>query len=761
MLKTIRIQVKLLLITCSFCTVFLYYTNQIEAYQLYIQNIIVSNSSANNSFKTENKIIKEKQKTKKYDEEENENTNINVEENTNINEIEDEDIEIQKMLQLLEEHTEIVTKTKMNSDYVPGMATILYGDNLESLGITTVAEALSIVPGIEYSMDQMGFKQIIVRKIGKTFSSGNIKFLLESNSTNTSFNGYSESILLIPISLVERIEIIRGPGSAVHGEFAYIGVINVVIKKDKTKLISYLGKFNSYQLGSLISKKFLNNQLKLSLSLNMSNSAGANVQAGPDLMHSLNMENLSNSPGPSNEINYSRIGVFSLNYKNISLFLNYINKGSGDYFGINSVLPKAEKRIYNIMHFFVGSLDYKVQLLKDLSANFKLGIRYQQDLFDKPVYFPDNFLSIYPNGIIISNFHAERNYNSSIDFILNWFENHNLLIGLSFSSSKIIDSWQEANVNVKNAIPEPLDTFKRYTGSDSFLSQHKNRLLFGFTLQDEFNALNWLTITGGLRYDHYNDVGNNFSPRIAAVLLPFKSHIFKIQYSEDFRPPTFMEMHLNNPMLKGNPDIKPERIKSLELGYIFKSHYTILRLTAFTMMLKQLVSIHYENFYDMPNYYNLNDDININGFEIAIEQSISYILKISTNFSYLKPNDAKAELKTYDTASILGNAILEYYLSSISNISLKYLYVGKRKRMKGDTRDDLDGYQTFDIAINIKDFVFPDIVFRGGLKNFFDYDVRYPSVTDYDLENNMIPTYIEDLPRPGLLWWIKLEYLFH
>ena len=64
MLKTIRIQVKLLLITCSFCTVFLYYTNQIEAYQLYIQNIIVSNSSANNSFKTENKIIKEKQKTK-------------------------------------------------------------------------------------------------------------------------------------------------------------------------------------------------------------------------------------------------------------------------------------------------------------------------------------------------------------------------------------------------------------------------------------------------------------------------------------------------------------------------------------------------------------------------------------------------------------------------------------------------------------------------------------------------------------------------
>ena len=165
-----------------------------------------------------------------------EKLNVNEENVKNKEDITDEEDsednedneEILKMLEVIEQHTEIVTKTKLNVDYVPGMITVLYGDELEALGIQTMVEALSLVPGFEISMDQMGLDQIIVRKIGKTFSSGNVKFLLNSVSVNTIFNGFGESIHRIPISLIDRIEVIRGPGSAMHGEFAYVGVVNVM-----------------------------------------------------------------------------------------------------------------------------------------------------------------------------------------------------------------------------------------------------------------------------------------------------------------------------------------------------------------------------------------------------------------------------------------------------------------------------------------------------------------------------------------------------
>ncbi|MFT5369233.1 MAG: hypothetical protein ACI8V2_004207 [Candidatus Latescibacterota bacterium] len=56
--------------------------------------------------------------------------------------------ELEELMQILDEETTVATKTKLNSDYVPGMVTVLQGRDLEALGIATVWEALSLVPGM-------------------------------------------------------------------------------------------------------------------------------------------------------------------------------------------------------------------------------------------------------------------------------------------------------------------------------------------------------------------------------------------------------------------------------------------------------------------------------------------------------------------------------------------------------------------------------------------------------------------------------------
>jgi iron complex outermembrane receptor protein len=124
---------------------------------------------------------------------------------------------------LLKQETELATRTRMNHDFVPGMVTVLQGDDLEALGVRNVLEALSLVPGSS-RWDVYGSPLILVRGINFIFNSGNIKILVDSVPLNQESAGTNSSILLLPIEDVERLELMRGPGSAIHGDFAYLGL---------------------------------------------------------------------------------------------------------------------------------------------------------------------------------------------------------------------------------------------------------------------------------------------------------------------------------------------------------------------------------------------------------------------------------------------------------------------------------------------------------------------------------------------------------
>ncbi len=134
------------------------------------------------------------------------------------------------MLSVLEEETEIATKTKMNADYIPGVVTILHGEHLKAMGIHTVAEALTLVPGIQLSRNKSGEPSVKVRGFDVAFNAGNVKVLLNSIALSRESSGINSSVLLTPIAQVDRIEMIRGPGSSIYGDFALAGVVNIITR---------------------------------------------------------------------------------------------------------------------------------------------------------------------------------------------------------------------------------------------------------------------------------------------------------------------------------------------------------------------------------------------------------------------------------------------------------------------------------------------------------------------------------------------------
>lgn len=108
--------------------------------------------------------------------------------------------ELQHLLELIAEQTEITTKTRLNADYVPGLVSVLHGDELRNRGVRTVWEALGLVPGIELSIEETGRKQVVVRGVGRTYASGNVKLLLDGVSMNSAQIGLADPLLNMPLA---------------------------------------------------------------------------------------------------------------------------------------------------------------------------------------------------------------------------------------------------------------------------------------------------------------------------------------------------------------------------------------------------------------------------------------------------------------------------------------------------------------------------------------------------------------------------------
>ena len=132
-----------------------------------------------------------------------------------------------ELFALLEQESELATKSKKNIDYLPGLITVLQQNELKRFGYKTVEEALELVPGIDFSS-----KGLIVRGIGNAFISGKTKIMLNGVAFNDAATSAAPYILRLPVEMIERVEVIRGPGSALYGEYAFSGVINIVTIKD-------------------------------------------------------------------------------------------------------------------------------------------------------------------------------------------------------------------------------------------------------------------------------------------------------------------------------------------------------------------------------------------------------------------------------------------------------------------------------------------------------------------------------------------------
>ena len=639
--------------------------------------------------------------------------------------------ELQQFLSLLEEQTSLATQTRMNADFVPGMVSVLNKDELESRGFRTVWEALATLPGVTPSMSSTGMRSVSVRGIGNAFEPAKIKLLLNGKALNISASTTTGAIYDMPVQQVERIEFIRGPGSAIHGEFAYAGVLNVITRKNIEAYSSGVALHDGFFLAGLKPFEFLDGGVELNINIAAQQSNGETLDSGPDRSPDSIQ---SYAPGSVNNKRDLASAILDLTVDNLSAGIQFQQVNRGDYFGVNNLLPPDKKQTVisdSVLSIYVRQT---LDLGSSLSAQWSL--HSLQNVLERNGLFLGSAEAFgglpADNDIIADSLIEEHRIEAgfNLQYAGEW---HDLFAELIVADIRVTESEQFINL-------DPV-TFLPTSGVNEFpgpVDESLDRRSLSLVLQDQFHIDRQTTLTTGIRYDRYEDTGDSISPRIALVWRESNRHIYKGQIARAFRPPSLIE--------EGGAtqrSIDAEIIDTVEIGHIYNHQDLTIRNTLYRSNLIDLITFQETS----PIGFSNSSRREVMGYELEVENTFAMDWHLTSSLA-VQEGDSDDPGSVVPLAFKLG---LEYDYSSRSTLSLQLSSISARDRTAGDARSDFPQSNRADFSVRLSKVAgISGLSLRFGIDNLFDEDLRFIAS-----ENSYADDYLFSNER---FVWLQLSY---
>jgi outer membrane receptor for ferrienterochelin and colicins len=193
--------------------------------------------------------------------------------------------------------------------------------------------------------------------------------------------------------------------------------------------------------------------------------------------------------------------------------------------------------------------------------------------------------------------------------------------------------------------------------------------------QQELNLTPRLSLTAGVRYDDYADFGSEWSPKAEAVFTLAERHRLRGSYGHGFRPPLFGELYLYTPpFFVGNAELTPEKSDGFTAGYSFAGGAVQLSLDGYYTKLRD--GIIFSQLSSTSFTYRNLDRYNSRGVNLAASLTLPYGFAPSLAYAY-------NERETPDGAEVGG-----YPKHSLF---LKLLWANPRLGLRANLRGQING----------------------------------------------------------------------
>jgi|WetSurMetagenome_2_1015567.scaffolds.fasta_scaffold01580_3 vitamin B12 transporter len=481
------------------------------------------------------------------------------------------------------------------------------------------AGVLEIIPGVDIRQRGAPGQQADISIRGGTFD----QTLVLVNGVNVSDpqTGHHNLDLPFDIDMIERIELLRGPGARIFGPNAFNGVVNVIVKEaDKNKIrASVTGGSHNYTSASL------------SVAL-----AGSKAS---DLFSATH----SSSDGYIENTDFINTSLFNrLKFKAGGVGFDLQNGYFSKDFGANSFYSSKYPFQYEKTLTFFGSA--KVSFNKRIEPVF-----YWRRHYDCFELFRNNPPSWYTGH----NYHMTDAAGSDFNYEIKEGGYFITSIGYSLRYERILSNKLGEDIDVRKNIPwtEGL----QYTKGDS-------RLNAGVMIEQSYYGHRW-QFSGGMlaNYNNSRKSGITIYPGIDAGLSLTEHLSLYATLNRTLRQPTFTDLYYNDPTSKGDPGLKPEEAFTVEAGVKYRKNTLISEISFFKRNGKNMIDWVRADNNEIWQAMNLTN-VNITGAEMSAEFDFrrsgnSFLNYLRAGYTHLYANKTSEGYQSKYLLDILKNKI--------------------------------------------------------------------------------------------------------
>ena len=550
----------------------------------------------------------------------------------------------------LEKMVVTATMTEREIENAPGSIEVITSQEIEEMDVQTVADALQTATGLMVEAETGRTKSPSLRGAGGKHT----LILVDGRRLVGGYKNFVD-INQISVDMIDRLEVVRGPTSALYGSDAIGGVVNIITKKPPKELavgatLQY--GVNTYGEGEEpAGSAYVGNSF---------NRFGFLLTCGSRHKHSWDSDGVVPDDGDDVELE-SINGRFSFDLNENHGLLAGFEYSDRDREGVRFYQNlDRERTAEDKRHNYFLQYDGRPNSL----SNIMLRAYHSEH---------ENDIEFSPHADVSAEENAERKLDQVEGrFTGAFWDKHILTVGAEYRKESREDT----------------------SGRDDDLDD------FGMYLQDEYQVIDPLLIVLGLRFDDNSEFGSEWTPRVSLIYAIFENLRLKTSYGKGFSAPSISELFVTSNRKRGklvyepNLDLDPETSESYEAAIEGEHKRFWGRITAFRNEVQDLIEpVHYKSTgkgkkkIDYYRYQNIDEAI-MEGVELEFGMDLPWSLSFSGNMTCLNTKDKETDKDLEGQPDYKGYLKLGYNHPGYGlQANIRMNYIGERYYADG-TEDD-------------------------------------------------------------------------